>query len=543
MTVVVVGSGPSGAAAAAALVDHGLEVDMLDVGNEMEASAKRLAEDLRAGFAVANGHGAASTGLAVGALLRQALMTYLQHDLNWKRPFGSLFTFRDVGEYLPLTARSPRLHRSLAKGGLSNVWGAACYAFHNGDFQGWPVAPDEMDAHYRAVNSILDLSEQEDPLAELYPLYGPARTSLRLGLSCADLLAKWYRSQGVLARRGITFGRARLAVLAEPRPPRSACVYCGRCLTGCPQGAIYNATFTVDELRRRRNFRYRPGLFVRRFEELGSGRVVLHAEDVRTRDLLRLEYDALFLAAGSLSSLRIACDSLRASRSLATLLDNNMFLVPLVKATDWQPFDPDVAFTLSQLVLVLTAKEVCSKPVHIQLYSCSHVVSGSPTAAFRWLPQPARDRVARLLGNTMLAACYLHSDHSARLEARVIPSPSDGVGTIDITSRENPDERLIIKRLLKHLAGLRQELDLVLIRWALKRGRPGFSGHLAGSLPMKTMPGELETTSDGRLHGTRSVYVADQSTFPTLPAQNPTYTAMANAHRIATLFARARPCS
>jgi choline dehydrogenase-like flavoprotein len=62
----------------------------------------------------------------------------------------------------------------------------------------------------------------------------------------------------------------------------------------------------------------------------------------------------------------------------------------------------------------------------------------------------------------------------------------------------------------------------------------GFHGHLAGTLPMRASPGPLESDASGRLSGTRRVFVVDTAAFPTLPAQNLTFTAMANAMRIAS---------
>jgi choline dehydrogenase-like flavoprotein len=61
----------------------------------------------------------------------------------------------------------------------------------------------------------------------------------------------------------------------------------------------------------------------------------------------------------------------------------------------------------------------------------------------------------------------------------------------------------------------------------------GFGGHLSGALPMRASPGPLETDPSGRLAGTRRVFVVDSAVFPTLPAQNLTFTVMANARRIA----------
>jgi hypothetical protein len=71
--------------------------------------------------------------------------------------------------------------------------------------------------------------------------------------------------------------------------------------------------------------------------------------------------------------------------------------------------------------------------------------------------------------------------------------------------------------------------------YPLRRIQPGHGGsiHYAGSLPFSAdeMPGS--THPSGRLHGTRSVFVADGSGFTYLPAKGITLTLMANAHRTA----------
>jgi choline dehydrogenase-like flavoprotein len=66
----------------------------------------------------------------------------------------------------------------------------------------------------------------------------------------------------------------------------------------------------------------------------------------------------------------------------------------------------------------------------------------------------------------------------------------------------------------------------------------GSSIHYAGTLPMKKDPGRYETDVDGRLSGTKHVYVADGACFSALPAKNLTLTIMANAMRIATRLRR-----
>ncbi len=60
----------------------------------------------------------------------------------------------------------------------------------------------------------------------------------------------------------------------------------------------------------------------------------------------------------------------------------------------------------------------------------------------------------------------------------------------------------------------------------------GSSVHYAGQFPMTNDDKVLTTELSGRLRGARSVYIADGSVFPYLPAKGLTFTLMANADRI-----------
>jgi len=70
------------------------------------------------------------------------------------------------------------------------------------------------------------------------------------------------------------------------------------------------------------------------------------------------------------------------------------------------------------------------------------------------------------------------------------------------------------------------------------RGKNGFSSHYAGTIPYSSEERDFTLAPDGRLHGTRAVYVADGSGFRFLPALGLSWTLMANAHRIARRLAR-----
>ena len=75
----------------------------------------------------------------------------------------------------------------------------------------------------------------------------------------------------------------------------------------------------------------------------------------------------------------------------------------------------------------------------------------------------------------------------------------------------------------------------------LRMIRPGHGAniHYAGAFPILPDGGDLTCDRSGRLRATRSVYLADGSVFPWIPAKGLTFTLMACADRVGSLLAKA----
>jgi len=526
--VAVVGSGPAGVAAASVLAEQGHAVEVLDVGHQPDAAAQSLAGEVRA--AIGRGErpgralyhalhhgpgGAARSPLAgLGTLLGRVEATRSQ-----KRILGSTFVWDGADEAIPVD--NEVVTRSLAKGGLSNAWGAACYPWRPDDFAGWPIEAAELAPHYARAATLLGLEQSKDALERAYPLLGPSASDAprNPGSPLERLLARWRERDAELAAAGLTPGRARLAVR------RDACARCGLCFYGCAFGAIWHAGQPLDGLA----LRYRPGCFVQGFRE-DSGGVRVHGREGEAAFDER--YDALLLAAGVLSSLRIAADSQGLHERPVPLLDNELYLLPVLAPGARPAWGFRSAFTLGEAVLAIEAGVVSTRPLHVQLYSFHEFFLAELGDLLRALPGGLQDLAWSVLNSFALAFVYLPGEDSTRATARVV-APASGPGRVRIAASPNPESRAILSRLLAHLRRLRRPLGFWPVPGLVKSTPFGFHGHLAGTLPMRASPGPLETDASGRLSGTARVFVVDPAAFPTLPAQNLTFTAMANAMRIA----------
>ena len=538
MRVAVVGSGLAGVAAARALLDGGLAVDMLDFGNEIESSAKDLASRLRSGSPSAEDLARLRPPRATRGIVRTAAnwFTSLRGrapilSLTEKTRLGSLFTFQDVEWGIPVEGAT--VARSLAKGGLSNIWGAACFPLTDQDYADWPVQEKDMAPHYGAVARMLSLIEREDDLAVVYPIYGPKSEGLPLNPQAADLFKHWQQNHDRLASQGIVFGRTRLAVRAKETADGPGCQLCGLCLYGCPYDAIYRADWTLSALRQNQSFLYLKPLWVQSFREEGD-RVVVDAVDRGEGQLKRLDYDALFLAAGTLSSLRIVADAQAQYGRSVRLFDSDVYIVPFLRTAEGGGLSAPLHFSLNELVLRVY---IWGHPIHIQFYCMNEQIIDQFRPLLSALPKSLRRRVDALLGRFFLAFVCLPGNVSAHIEATV--RPGTPVATVSVVQRRRAESSKIVRRLIRYLARSWSPLGLYPVGPILRSTPTGPSGgRVVGALPMVDRPGPLQTDPDGRLYGTNRVYVVDGAAMPSSAAQNTAYTIMANAHRIGTTFAK-----
>src|SRR5262249_11239322 len=157
---------------------------------------------------------------------------------------------------------------------------------------------------------------------------------------------------------------------------------------------IWQAGRPLDELA----LRYRPGCFVQGFrEEAGAVRVFGSAPG----GALEERYDALVLGAGVLSSLRIAADSLGLHGRPAPLLDNDLFLLPVLAPGARWGFRS--RFTLGEAVLAVEAGVVSPRPLHLQLYTFHEFFLAELGDVLRALPTPLQDLAWAVLNSFALA--------------------------------------------------------------------------------------------------------------------------------------------
>lgn len=518
--MVVIGSGPAAVAATYALVKRGQHVTVLDAGVDLEPERQQVVDHLARhdpkGWDDASlrmlreGGGATASGVPV------------------KRVYGSDFPYRGAAEHLGLSLDHVTGFSSLAKGGLSNVWGAAVMPYRLSDLNDWPqAARASLPSGYAGVFEMLPLAAAEDDLAATFPLYARRTHTFVPSPQAVDLLDRMGRHRDALRERGISFGRSRLAVRADAEEDDPGCVYCGMCMYGCPRDVIYKSSHTLDALIRARQITYTPHVVVDHLGETDDG-VRLSVHDPRDGRAEVIEAERVFVACGGIGTARLMLNSLTTPDTTLTLRDSQYFLLPIVALKGQTGMAKARLHTLAQVFVEIEDERISAYPTHLQIYTYNDLYANAMRSMVGPMYPLVRPLASLLLDRLMVIQGYLHSNESSTASITL------DAGKLTLRRNENPGAARRVKAITQALRRNQRRLGFRPIGPMLKVGNPGQGAHIGGTFPMRDEPGPLESDLFGRPYGVKRIHLVDGSVLPSIPSTTVTLSIMANAYRIAT---------
>ena len=527
--VLVVGSGPGGANAAARLIEAGSRVRMLDFGNRDERYAgvvpARPFPSLRREDAQQHRYflGDRFEGIPFGGVRVGAQLTPPR-----------AYALADAPERLPIEAPGFAASASLARGGLGVAWGAGVFPFDDDELRTMGVDLATLQPHYDAVAARIGVSGARDDLLPFYPPSPSMMPALEADTTGRVVLDHYLRRRHQLNSAGFFLGRPRIAVCSQPFRGREAYPYYDLDFWADPGRSIYRPQWTLDELERKPGFEYRSRLLVERFEEHAGGiRVTATCAETGAREVH--EARVLVLAAGTFGTARLVLRSLDAYDTPIPLVSNPYTYVPTLNLRMLGRETQDRRSSQGQLTALLVRELPHRRLVQAQVFSYRSLLTFK---LMKELPLAARwsRRILQALMPSFTILGIHHEDRPSPTKTCMLRRGAAGhPDVLHIDYRPSAAEERMQHEDESALLACFRRLGCL----PLKRIRPGHGSsiHYAGTFPITDEERPFTCDRDSRLRGTRSVYLADGSVFPWLPPKGLTFNIMANADRVGALVA------
>jgi hypothetical protein len=524
---IVVGSGATGAIAAYSLAEAGVNVAVLDVGVEDEKykdivpskdfiSIRREEKEQQEYFLGKNFEGIPWNTSRVGSQLTppRNFLTRLADQLI---PFHS-------DSFMPM--------ESLAKGGLGGGWGLGCYSFSGKELRTIGLDPLKINVAYEAVAEHIGISGEKDDAAP-YCLgdLKNVQPASKLEKNLEGILSSYKKQKNNLNSKGVYAGRTALALLTEDKGDRSALKYKDMYFWTDKDKSAYRSWMTIDQLNRKPNFAYHKNCLVLKFREHEEG-IDVHVKRTDTKEEQIFSCKKLVLSPGVLGTARIVIRSFDHKKEQLPVICNPYCYIPCVQWRMLGKATEQYRAGLGQLMLFLDEKGDNFDVPMSTLYSYRSLL------LFKLIKEaPLNYADARIIMQ------YLESSFTiAGLHHPERPSASKFIRMKKDAASFTGDVLTGQYILSEQETSLNQKRE-ERIKWALKKlgCRPlktvhtpnGGSIHYAGTLPFSESGELFSVYPDGKLAGTKNVFVADGSGFNYLPAKGLTFTLMANAYNVA----------
>jgi len=300
--------------------------------------------------------------------------------------------------------------------------------------------------------------------------------------------------------------------------------------------SVYRPRYTIGELKKFSNFSYLNKQFVLSFNELDNNLVEITANVKDSSEVVRYVAKSLVLSAGTMGSARIVLRSLKKYGAKIPILTNTYTYMPSLNFNMLGVVPVDRRSSHGQLSLIYFSGTSKRGPVLSNFYSYRTLLTFK---LLKEAPLPQREclKIMRALMPIFGIITIFHRDSPAPSKYCVLhKAAGTDPDRLEIRYRSSEEDVKRYEASEREIKKFYRKLGC----WPIKsiRRAPGSSIHYSGTLPMTKNDKELTCNAEGRLSGTRSVYIADGSVISPLPSIFPTFSIMAIADRVGTLLAR-----
>lgn len=511
---IIVGSGPAGVNASVPLVQSGFKVLMLDGGIEPE---KNDIKNKFSDFESIRKNSLSQHELFLGKDLSGARLNE-KADQTSNRSTGKFsYVSFGISDFLPVQTNSLLFTQTLAKGGLTEIWGGACDVLTDSELREAGINPQGMHNHYQTVIDRVGVSGNLDG----FITQKQAVTSTH----SQKVLDKFNSKKNYFEKYGINLHPSVLSLLTEDKGERKGSSYEDNDYWLEDRKSLYKARYTLEELEKNTNFEYIPNRVVNSVKEIEDG-VVVNALDFSNENH---EYNGkyIILCAGALNTVRILLKSLNIyDRKVKITSKPNVIATCLDLSFLGKVEDPK-RHSLCQLILENSTTGKLNS--YSQIYKYKSLLLFKLLNFFPFTRPESLGFLSLFISSIFLVDSRFPSKLDTNKTCALINK--NGIDVLNIDYKTSKEDLLNIKKQVKKINKSLRKLGLILLKNSYMKN--GSTAHYAGGISSEDdSEAPLRADSFGKIIGTERIFAGDSSTWKSLSAKPPTLTIMANANRI-----------
>lgn len=413
-------------------------------------------------------------------------------DINTPSPKFKInandFVYSSFKNMLNITSKGFEVVGSLAKGGLSNIWGATIQPYSNKELSEFPYTYDEINSIYKKIYHILTGSN--------------SKTFINNEIGNGE----FFMSEPLLAINKII----KNPVFCNSKTCADGCIVCNK--------NIFNSKDEIDNFINLKKIEYMPGLFIKSITMV-DGLYIIKCMDLLSCNIVSIKASTIYCCLGTISTSKIV---------LGMSEENNE--IPLLSTPGGSFFLFSYKNFHKMKHGILSSKSFTGGLENYKYEGNIFPFSKNLLCAYfgESLGGILNFLFRRMLFSKLfIANIYFDSDMSS---SSIIKNNDELVINAKTTSRL----KLFFKKAMKLIKKELLSRGLFVIPFSSKLLLPGNDIHYGGSVPMKKDPKKNQCNFNGELKGYKNFYITDASSLPFLASKGQSFNAMANSYYIAS---------
>lgn len=288
----------------------------------------------------------------------------------------------------------------------------------------------------------------------------------------------------------------------------------------------YNTKNIIQYFTRQNNFTYHKNQLVTMIAD-NKSHVTIKTKSIHSNKSYEFKAKYVIMAAGSINTTRILLRSFNLFNYKTTFLTKDSYIVVCLNIKSLFIRRKKKVKNVGQIAFTNIKTKQKKDEYFVQFYKCGPFAI-EKGLQYVPLPKNVSKKLLSFLAPFLVIADIRFSTHESNHKFSCLKKIENNQDMLEIVFKEDKKVQKSREKKVKIITRMLTQIFLI----PLKTVHSDVTSHYAGGIPFNKRSSRIYSDKNGKLNKSQRIYIADSSTWRTLPASPPTLTMMANAVRV-----------